>query len=100
MNEPRTRAKSVTWFTYEFDRTDHVISDDNMAIEFSVGAGQYVALCGTTMYVSPLACPPGRRCSSCEAIVQRADRESLPHKARTLTRSCRRGRHHDSTTGR
>lgn len=100
MHEPRTQATLATWFTCEFDRTDHAISDDNMILGFSVGAGRYAALCGTTVCVSPLVCPPGRRCLSCEAIVQRADRESLPRKTGGLTRSCGRGRHRDGTTGR
>lgn len=97
MNQPRTRAKLMTWFTCEFDRTDHAISDDNMAIGFSVGAGRYAALCGTTVCVSSLMSPPGRRCPSCEAIVQRLGRESLPHKAGVLARYLGRRRHHDGT---
>lgn len=100
MHEARTRAKLVAWFTCEFDHTDHAVSDDNMAIGFSVGAGRYAALCGATVCVSPLVCPPGRRCPSCEAIVQRIDRESLPRKTGILTRLRGRGRHRDGTTDR
>lgn len=99
MHEPRTRTKLMTWFTCEFDRTDHAISDDNMAIGFSVGAGRYAALCGTTVCVSSLMSPPGRRCPSCEAIVHRLGRESLPRKAGGLTRYLGRRRHRDGTTG-
>ncbi len=99
MNEARTRAKFMTWFTCEFDRTDHAISDDNMAIGFSVGAGRYAALCGTTVCVSSLMSPPGRRCPSCEAIVQRLGDESLPYKAGVLAHYLGRRRHRDGTTG-
>lgn len=99
MYEPRTRAKLMTWFTCEFDRADHAISDDNMAIGFSVGAGRYAALCGTTVCVSSLMSPPGRRCPSCEAIVQRLGRESLPSKAGVVARYLGRRRHRDGTTG-
>lgn len=100
MRETRTRAKLAAWFTCEFDRTDHAVSADNMAIGFSVGAGRYAALCGATVYASPLVCPPGRRCPSCEAIVQRINRESLPRKTGILTRlrSRSRGRRRDGTT--
>jgi hypothetical protein len=99
MHEPRTRAKLMTWFTCEFDRTDHAISDDNMEIGFSVGGGRYAALCGTTVCVSSLMSPPGRRCPSCEVIVQRLGRESLPHKAGVVARYFGRRRHRDGTTG-
>ncbi len=98
MHESRTRAKLMTWFTCKFDRTDHAISDDNMAIGFSFGAGRYAALCGTTVCVSSLMSPPGRRCPSCEAIVQRLDRESLPRKVGVLARYLERGQHRDDTT--
>ncbi len=97
--EPNTRTTSATWLTCEFDRTDHAISDDNMAVGFSV-AGRYLALCGTTVGVSPLVCPPGRRCLSCEAIVQRTDRESLPRETEVLNQSFGSGRHREGTTGR
>jgi hypothetical protein len=100
MNEPRTRVKLVTWFTCEFDRTDHAISDENIVVGFSVGTGRYAALCGTTVCASSLLCPPGRRCISCAAIVQRLDHESLPRKTGFLTRLRGRGRRHDSTTDR
>jgi hypothetical protein len=99
MHEPTTRAKFMTWFTCAFDRTDHAISDDNMAIGFSVGAGRYAALCGTTVCVSSLMSPPGRRCPSCETIVQRLGREPLPSKAGVLARYFGRRRHRDGTTG-
>lgn len=99
MHETRNRAKLMTWFTCEFDRTDHAISDDNMAIGFSVGAGRYAALCGTTVCVSSLMSPPGRRCLSCESIVQRLGREPLPRKAGVLTRYLGRRQHRDGTPG-
>lgn len=98
MHESTTRAKLMTWFTCEFDRADHAISDDNMAIGFSVGAGRYAALCGITVCVSSLMSPPGRRCPSCEAIVQRLGRESLPRKVGVIARCLGRARHHDGTT--
>lgn len=98
MNEPRTRAKLVTWFTCEFDRTDHAISDDNIAVGFSAGAGRYAALCGTTVCVTSLLCPPGRRCLSCADIVQGLDRESLPRKTGILSRLRGLGRRHNGTT--
>jgi hypothetical protein len=98
MHESTTRAKFMTWFTCESDRTDHAISDDNMAIGFSTGAGRYAAVCGTTVCVSSLMSPPGRRCPSCEAIAQRLGRESMPRKAGVLARYLGRGRHRDGTT--
>ena len=100
MYEPRRRSTLVTWFTCEFDGAEHAISDENMAIGFSMGAGRYRALCGTTVCVSSLACPPGSRCPSCEAIVQRIGHESLPRKVGVLTRLRGRGRYRDGTTDR
>lgn len=98
MHTSRRRPTLLTWFTCALDRTDHAISDDNMAIGFSVGAGRYAALCGTTVYVSSLVCPPGRRCPSCEAIRQHSGRESLPTKAGVLIRWRGRSRHPDDST--
>lgn len=92
MNGPRSRSTLVAWFTCELDRMDHAISDEDMAAGFSAGAGRYEAVCGTTVCASSLTCPPGRRCASCEAIVQRISRESLPPKTGVLIRWRGRGR--------
>lgn len=43
VHKPRSQSMLVTRFTCEPDRTNHAISDDNMAVGFSVGAGRYVA---------------------------------------------------------
>jgi hypothetical protein len=88
----------MTWFTCGFDRLDHAIGDNDMTTGISVGSGRYVALCGVTVCVSSLMCPPGRRCLSCTAAVQRVEREYLPSRnTGFLTRLRGRGRHRDDT---
>ncbi len=92
MHEPRIRATLVFWFTCDLDRMDHAISDDDMAVGLSMGAGRYAAVCGSTVCAASLMCPPGRRCPSCQVIVQRINCASLPHKAGVLARLRGRGR--------
>lgn len=69
MNYAKTRAPFVTWFTCGFESIDHAISEDDIATGISAGSGRYVALCGATVCVASMVCPPGRRCSTCEAAV-------------------------------
>lgn len=84
MDNLRARARSVNWFTCGFDRTDHAISDDAMAAGLSVRTGRYAALCGSTVCAGSLVSPPGRRCTSCQAVVQQGNEESLPRKVRKV----------------
>ncbi|MDT7594942.1 MAG: hypothetical protein QOJ06_488 [Pseudonocardiales bacterium] len=85
MHEPKIRATLVMWVTCGLDRRDHAISDDDMAVGLSMGAGRYAALCGNTVCAASLMCPPGRRCPACQVIVQRIDRVSLPRKTGVLS---------------
>ncbi len=63
------RGPFVMWFTCGFDNIDHAIKDDDMAMGISAGSGQYMALCGATINAASMICPPGRRCSPCEAAM-------------------------------
>lgn len=98
MNYARSRAPFVTWFTCGFENIDHAISDDDMATGISVGAGRYAALCGATVRVSSMMCPPGRRCPSCEAAVLSVERDSPSRDTGFLTRLLGRGRRRDDST--
>jgi hypothetical protein len=69
MDHAKTRAPFVTWFTCGFESIDHAISEDDIAIGIAAGSGRYTALCGATVCVASMTCPPGRRCPSCEAVV-------------------------------
>ena len=66
------------WFTCGFENIDHAINDEDMAIGISAGAGRYTALCGATVNVASMICPPGRRCAACEAAVLRVERDAPP----------------------
>ncbi len=98
MHEPKIRAPVVTWVTCGLDRSDHAISDDDMALGLVMGAGRYAALCGNTVCAASLMSPPGRRCRSCQVIVQRIDRESLPRKTGVLSGLRGRGRPRNDAT--
>jgi hypothetical protein len=98
MGYARGRAAFVTWFTCGFEHIDHAISDDAMATGISVGAGQYKALCGATVCVASMICPPGRRCPSCEVAVLRVERDSPCPDTEFPTQSRGRGRHRDKST--
>jgi hypothetical protein len=98
MHEPKIRAPLVTWVTCGLDRSDHAISDDDMAVGLAMGAGRYAALCGNTVCAASLMCPPGRRCPLCQVIVQRIDRESLPRKTGVLSGLRGRGRPRNDAT--
>jgi hypothetical protein len=93
----RSRAPFVTWFTCSFEHIDHAIGEDDMATGLSVGTGRYAALCGATVCVASMICPPGRRCSSCEAAVL-GDQYDLPSPgAGFFARLRARGRHRDDS---
>src|SRR5262245_40272940 len=79
MSYARSRGPFLLWFTCGFEHIDHAINDDDMAIGISAGAGRYRALCGATVNVASMISPPGRRCSSCEAVVLQSERNSSPH---------------------
>ena len=85
------------WFTCGFEHIDHAIHDDDMATGISAGAGRYTALCGATVNVASMICPPGRRCPSCEAAVLRNERESAPRDIPFPTQPSGRGRHRDDS---
>lgn len=99
MDRARARASFVMWFTGGSEPIDHAISDDNMATGISVGAGRYVALCGETVCVGSMICPPGRRCPSCEAAVLRIEHDPPPSSLPFPTQSRGRGRHRDDPAG-
>lgn len=84
------------WFTCGFEHIDHAIHDDDMAIGISAGAGRYTALCGATVNVASMICPPGRRCSDCEAAVLRVDRNPPPRDPPFPTQAAR-GRHREDS---
>jgi hypothetical protein len=87
------------WFTCGFEHVDHAIKDDDMAIGISAGTGRYTALCGATVNVASMICPPGRRCPSCEAPVRRVERDAPAHVPAFPTQADGRGRHRgDSAT--
>lgn len=92
MGHARSRGPFLLWFTCGFEHIDHAINDDDMAIGISAGAGQYTALCGATVNVASMICPPGRRCAPCEAAVLRLKRDSLPRNT-TFPTQAGRGRH-------
>lgn len=96
MDYARGRAPFLMWFTCGFEHIDHAINDDDMAIGISAGAGRYTALCGATVNVASMICPPGRRCASCEAAVLRVERDSPPRDTAFPTQSGR-GRHRDDS---
>jgi hypothetical protein len=101
MDHARTRTPFVTWFTCGFENIDHVISDDDMTTGMSLGAGQYVALCGATVCAASMICPPGRRCALCQAAVLRVERDSSARDRGFFSQLRGRGRHRgDSTNSR
>lgn len=95
MSYARSRGPFLMWFTCGFEHIDHAIKDDDMAIGISAGAGRYTALCGATVNVASMICPPGRRCPSCEAAVLRVERDSSPGVTAFPTQADGRGRHRD-----
>jgi hypothetical protein len=97
MSYARSRGPFLMWFTCGFEHIDHAIKDDDMAIGISAGAGRYTALCGATVNVASMICPPGRRCSSCEAAVLRAERASPRRDIPFPTQPDGRGRHRDDS---
>lgn len=102
MNYAKTRAPFVTWFTCGFESIDHAISEDDIATGIAAGSGRYAALCGETVCVASMTCPPGRRCPSCEATVLSAER-NLPSQntgfiSRILSQLRGHGRHRDNST--
>ena len=99
MNPAKARAPFVMWFTGGSEPIDHAISDDDMATGISVGTGRFLALCGETVCVASMICPPGRRCSPCEAAVQRMEHDPPPPSPRVPTQSRDRGRHRDDLAG-
>jgi hypothetical protein len=99
MNHAKTRAPFVTWFTSGSENIDHAIGEDDMITGISAGSGQYAALCGATVYVASMVCPPGRRCPSCEAaVVLLVERDSPSRDTGFLSQLFGRGRHRDSST--
>jgi len=99
MDGVKSRASFVMWCTCGFEHIDHAISDDDMAIGMSMVAGRYTALCGATVSVASMICPPGRRCPSCEAALLRIECDSPSYEARFPTQSRgSRGRHRDGSS--
>lgn len=97
MGYARSRTPFLLWFTCGFEHIDHAIKDDDMAIGISAGAGRYRALCGATVNVASMICPPGRRCSSCEAAVLQAERDSALRDTAFPTQAGSRGQHRDAS---
>jgi hypothetical protein len=85
------------WFTCGFEHIDHAIHDDDMAIGISAGTGRYTALCGATVHVASMVCPPGRRCAACEAAVLRVERNSPSRQPAPFPTQASRGRHRDGS---
>jgi hypothetical protein len=85
MDSAKTRAPFVTWFTCGFESIDHAISEDDIATGISAGSGRYAALCGATVCVASMTCPPGRRCPSCEAAVLSVEHNSPPQNTSFLS---------------
>lgn len=80
------------WFTCGFEHIDHAIKDDDMAIGISARAGRYTALCGATVNVASLICPPGRRCPSCEDAALQVARDTPARLPAFPTQADSRGR--------
>jgi hypothetical protein len=97
MGYARSRGPFLMWFTCGFEHIDHAIKDDDMAIGISAGTGRYTALCGATVNVASMICPPGRRCPSCEAAVRRVERDAPAHVPAFPTQADGRGRHRDDS---
>src|ERR671932_1471200 len=97
MGYARSRGPFLMWFTCGFEHITHAIKDDDMAIGISAGAGRYTALCGATVNVASMICPPGRRCPSCEAEVLRAERDAPARVSALPTQADGRGRHRDDS---
>ncbi len=99
MDDTRTRAPFVTWFTCGLQNIDHAISEDDVATGISLGSGQYTAMCGATVSVASMVCPPGRRCPSCiAAVLLIFERDSPAQDTGLLGQLFGRGRHRDSST--
>jgi hypothetical protein len=96
MGYARSRGPFLMWFTCGFENIDHAINDDDMAIGISAGAGRYTALCGATVDVASMICPPGRRCAACEAAVRRVERPPQPRNT-TFPTQASRGRHREDS---
>jgi hypothetical protein len=97
MDYARGRKPFLMWFTCGFEHIDHAIHDDDMATGISAGTGRYTALCGATVNVASMICPPGRRCSSCEAAVLRNEHNFALRDIPFPTQSGGRGRHRDDS---
>jgi hypothetical protein len=102
MNYAKTRAPFVTWFTCGLESIDHAISEDDIAAGIAAGAGRYAALCGATVCVASMTCPPGRRCPSCEDAVWGVERNSssgdISFLSGILSQLRGHGRHRESST--
>ena len=99
MDRTRTRAPFVTWFTCGSENVDHAISEDEVITGISEGTGRYAALCGATVYVASMVCPPGRRCPSCEAaVVLLIERDAPSRDTGFLGQLFGRGRHRESSS--
>lgn len=95
MGYARSRGPFLMWFTCGFEHIDHAIKDDDMAVGISAGAGRYTALCGATVNVASMICPPGRRCPSCEDAVLEVARDAPARITAFPTQADGRRRHRD-----
>ena len=96
--ERSRRGPFLMWFTCSFEHIDHAIKDDDMAMGISAGTGRYTAVCGATVDAASMICPPGRRCSSCEAAVLLIERDSAMRDIEFPAQPSGRGRHRVSST--
>jgi hypothetical protein len=100
MSSTRSRAPFMTWFTCGFENRDHAISEGDMENGLSRGEGRYLAVCGVTVSVSSMMCPPGRRCRSCDAVVRRVAHDYASSRSTStgfLSRLFGRGRRRDGS---
>jgi hypothetical protein len=67
----------VTWMRSSVDEYDHAVSDEFAHAGMRRGTGEYEALCGHTVDVSPMIVENGPRCQPCH-VMERGNRSRAP----------------------
>lgn len=60
----------VTWMRSAVDEYDHAVSDELAVIGMRGGLGEYEALCGHMIEVTPMTVENGPHCAPCWSLVQ------------------------------
>ncbi|MDT7728189.1 MAG: hypothetical protein QOI21_4765, partial [Actinomycetota bacterium] len=72
----------VTWYRCAVDSLDHAVTDEEFAHGIALQEGRYHALCNHEVLIDSCLAPPGRPCTTCNALIRHynrlADRTAEP----------------------